>query len=212
MEMSPDQYLDGLYSRDTELERVSEAIRIAGMPEISVAPGYGRLLTLLIMMSNARSVLEIGALGGYSGICLARGLPGDGKMISLELRQDYADIAKQNLAASGLGGRAEYMVGDASESLKKLIGQGARFDFFFIDADKENYPHYLEACIALANEGAVIAADNTLLRGKTVDESRQGPSVLAMRQFNRVIAQDSRLMGVHLPAYDGLAIARVNRK
>jgi caffeoyl-CoA O-methyltransferase len=209
MVLSNDQYFDDLYSKDIDLERVREAIRDAGMPEISVAPGYGRLLTLLITMSKANSVLEIGALGGYSGICLARGLPENGKLISLELLQDYADIAKHNMAAAGLAGKAEYLVGDASASLSKLTGQGARFDFFFIDADKENYPLYLEACIQLANEGAIIAADNTLLHGKTIDESKQGPSVLAMRHFNRMIAQDSRLMGVHLPSYDGLALARV---
>jgi caffeoyl-CoA O-methyltransferase len=211
MELSPDQYFDDLYSRDLELERVRESIRDAGMPEISVAPGYGRLLTLLIKMSNARSVLEIGALGGYSGICLARGLPENGKLVSLELRQEYADIAKHNLAAAGLAGKIEYLVGDASVGLSKLKEQGALFDFFFIDADKENYPNYLEACIQLAKDGAIIAADNTLLHGKTVDESKQGPSVIAMRHFNRMIAQDSRLMGVHLPAFDGLALARVTK-
>ncbi|MCD9023178.1 O-methyltransferase [Cohnella silvisoli] len=211
MGVSPDQYFDDLYSRDPELERVGEVIRSAEMPEISVAPGYGRLLTFLTTISKARLVLEIGALGGYSGICLARGLTDDGKLLSLELHQEYADIAKANLTAAGLGDRVEYLVGDASESLEKLISQEKRFDFFFIDADKENYPHYLEACIQLANEGAIIAADNTLLRGKTTDDSKQGPSVLAMRQFNRLIAQDSRLLGVHLPAYDGLALARVKQ-
>ncbi len=212
MMLLPDQYLDDLYAKDAELERVSETIRNAGMPEISVAPGYGRLLAFLITLSKARNVLEIGALGGYSGICLARGMPEDGRLVSLELRQDYADLAKANMAASGFGDRAEYLVGDASESLGRLAAQGSRFDFFFIDADKENYPHYLEACIQLANEGAIIAADNTLLRGKTIDESKQGPSVVAMREFNRIIAQDPRLMGVHLPAYDGLALARVKTK
>jgi caffeoyl-CoA O-methyltransferase len=207
--VTPEQYFEVLYRSDPVLERVGEAIRNAGMPEISVASGYGRLLTLLVTMSKARSVLEIGALGGYSGICLARGLPDDGKLLSLELRQDYADIAKANLWAAGFGERTEYLVGDASESLEKLALHGARFDFFFIDADKENYPHYLEMCIKLANEGAIIAADNTLLGGKTADDSKQGPSVLAMRQFNRLIAQDSRLMGVLLPSYDGLALAKV---
>jgi caffeoyl-CoA O-methyltransferase len=211
MEISTDQYFDDLYRKDVDLERVREAIRDAGMPEISVAPGYGRLLTLLITMSKAHSVLEIGALGGYSGICLARGLPENGKLISLELRQDYVDIAKHNMAAAGLAGKVEYRVGDASAALSKLTEQGARFDFFFIDADKENYPLYLEACIQLANEGAIIAADNTLLHGKTIDESKQGPSVIAMRHFNQIIAQDSRLMGVHLPAYDGLALAKVTK-
>jgi predicted O-methyltransferase YrrM len=212
MGMSPDQYFDELYLKDPDLERVGESIRNAGMPAISVAPGYGRLLTFLVSLSHSRSILEIGALGGYSGICLARGLPADGRLVSLELRQEYADIAMTNMASAGLGGLAEYRVGDASASLEKLQEEGARFDFFFIDADKENYPHYLETCIKLANDGAIIAADNTLLRGKTIDESRQGPSVLAIRSFNRTIAQDPRLSGVHLPAYDGLALARVRTK
>ncbi|WP_256760035.1 O-methyltransferase [Cohnella sp. WQ 127256] len=209
MGVQPDQYFDDLYGNDSELERVKESIREAGMPDISVAPGYGRLLTLLITLTQARSVLEIGALGGYSGICLARGLPQDGKLVSLELRQEYADIARSNMVASKLESYVDYRVGDASVSLEKLMKEAARFDFFFIDADKENYPQYLEACIGLANKGAIIAADNTLLRGRTIDDNKQGPSVLAVRQFNRMIAQDPRLMGVHLPAYDGLALARV---
>lgn len=182
------------------------------MPEISVASGYGRLLTFLVKLTGAKRVLEIGALGGYSGICLARGLDSEGSLISLELRQDFADVAKQNLCAAGLGDRVEYRVGDASASLAELVKQDARFDFFFIDADKENYPHYLEECIQLSNDGAIIAADNTLLRGRTLDIGKQGPSVLAMRDFNRRIAQDRRLLGVHLPAFDGLALARVSSK
>jgi caffeoyl-CoA O-methyltransferase len=209
MELSPGQYFDQLFSQDTDLERVIEVIQSSGMPAISIAPGYGRLLTFLITLSKARNVLEIGALGGYSGICLARGLPQDGKLVSLELRQDYADIAKTNLTAAGLGNLVQYVVGDASASLAKLRAQGEHYDFFFIDADKESYPHYLKQCIRLANNGAIIAADNTLLGGKTADPDKQGPSVLAMREFNRLIAQDSRLTGVHLPAYDGLALAIV---
>jgi caffeoyl-CoA O-methyltransferase len=210
MDLSPEQYFDQLFSQDADLERVNEVIRSSGMPAISVASGYGRLLTFLITLSKARNVLEIGALGGYSGICLARGLPHDGKLVSLELRQDYADIARANLTAAGLGNFVQYVVGDASASLAQLRTRGERFDFFFIDADKENYPHYLEECIRLANKGAIIAADNTLLRGSTADPNKQGPSVLAMREFNKLIAQDSRLRGVHLPAYDGLALAIVN--
>ncbi|WP_373229382.1 O-methyltransferase [Cohnella sp.] len=212
MELLPDQYFDQLYARDTDLERVNEVIRSHGMPEISVASGYGRLLTFLISLSKAERVLEIGALGGYSGICLARGLSPGGELVSLELRQDYADIAQINVSAAGLGDRVRYVVGDASQSLAMLHSQGDRFDFFFIDADKENYPHYLDECIRLSNEGAIIAADNTLLRGKTIDSVKQGPSVLSMREFNRRIAQDPRLVGVHLPAYDGLALARVIKR
>lgn len=208
---SPDDYFDSLYPRDEALARALEATAAAGMPAISVAPGYGRLLTLLVAASGAKRALEIGALGGYSGICLARGLPAEGKLVSLELRADYAALAQANVAAAGFGAVAEYRVGEASAGLAALEREGERFGFFFIDADKENYPHYLEACIRLAEPGAIIAADNTLLRGRTTDPERQGPSVQAMRAFNRTIANDARLQGVHLPAYDGLAIARVLR-
>jgi len=204
-----EKYLDSLFGADGDLERVLAAIRGAGMPEISVAPGYGRLLTLLVGLRQARDVLEIGALGGYSGICLMRGMPEDGQLTSLELREDYAELACGNLAAAGYAGRSAYIVGEAAASLAKLAEEGRRFDFFFIDADKENYPHYLERAIELARPGAVIAADNTLLHGRTVDPAKEGPSVLAMREFNRRIAQDPRLSGVHLPAYDGLALAAV---
>lgn len=207
---SPDAYLDELFPPDPELARVNEAIKAAGMPEISVAPGYGRLLTMLVKISGAARALEIGALGGYSGICLARGLPRSGRLVSLELREDYANIAGANLAAAGFGEVVEYMVGEANLSLADLERQGEKFDFFFIDADKENYPNYLESCIRLANPGALIAADNTLLRGRTIDSAKQGPSVLAVREFNRRIANDPRLLGVHLPSYDGLALARVS--
>jgi len=209
VEQTPETYFDELYEPDPELERVAESIKEAGMPEISVAPGYGRLLTLLVSATGARDALEIGALGGYSGICLARGLPAGGKLVSLELKPEYAELASANLRAAGHGDKAEYRIGEAAESLAKLREEGASFDFFFIDADKGNYPFYLEACIGLARPGAILAADNTLLRGKTLDGTKQGPSVLALRQFNRTIAQDERLQGVHLPAFDGLALARV---
>ncbi len=208
---SPDDYFDSLFPRDETLERVKEAIAAAGMPAISVAPGYGRLLTMLAAMSGAPSALEIGALGGYSGICLARGLPPGGKLVSLELRADYAAFAQANVTAAGFGDAVEYRIGEAAAGLAELERQGARFGFFFIDADKENYPNYLEACIRLSVPGAIIAADNTLLRGRTTDFARQGPSVLAVREFNRRIANDPRLQGAHLPAYDGLALARVLR-
>ncbi|MFB9278181.1 O-methyltransferase [Cohnella cellulosilytica] len=208
-EWTPNTYFDSLYESDRDLERVAERLQAEGMRDISVAAGYGRLLTFLVAATGARRVLEIGALGGYSGICLARALPEDGRLVSLELKREYAELARENLTAAGLGDKAEYRVGEAAASLEELKREGARFDFFFIDADKENYPHYLEACIALANRGAVIAADNTLLGGKTIDETRQGPSARAMRHFNQTIARDERLQGVHLSAFDGLALARV---
>jgi caffeoyl-CoA O-methyltransferase len=209
MEGKIEAYLDSLYEKDPDLERVLEEIRRRGMPEISVAPGYGRLLTLLVSVTRAKQVLEIGALGGYSGICLLRGTNGEGKLTSLELREDYAAVARANMSAAGYGDRLESIVGDASASLDRLAYEGRRFDFFFIDADKENYPHYLDQAIRLGNPGALIAADNTLLHGRTIDPDKQGPSVAAMREFNRRIAQDPRLTSVHLPSYDGFALAMV---
>lgn len=202
-------YLESLFEKDAVLTNALEEIRKRGMPEISIAPGYGRLLTLLTALKQAREVLEIGALGGYSGICLLRGMPADGKLTSLELRGDYAEVAQGNLAAAGYAGRSETVVGEAAVSLARFAEEGRRFDFFFIDADKENYPLYLERAIELARPGALIAADNTLLHGRSFDRDKEGPSVQAMREFNRRIAQDPRLAGAHLPAYDGLALAVV---
>lgn len=207
--MSTEQYVERLLGEDADLERVHQTIQEKGMPEISIASGYGRLLTMLVRMSGARNVLEIGALGGYSGICLARGLTDGGRLTSLELLQEYADVARGSLEAAGLGDRVEYRVGDAKETLAVLAEEGRKFDFFFIDADKESYPTYLEWAIKLANPGAVITGDNALLHGRTIDPDKNGPSVLAMRQFNESMVSDERLIGTLLPAYDGLAVAVV---
>lgn len=207
--MTAETYVELLYKEDEMLLRVQEGIRARGMPEISIAPGYGRLLTMLVAMAKAQRVLEIGALGGYSGICLARGLGEGGQLVSLELKQEFADVAKHYLTEAGFGSRVEYRVGEALEHLDALQAEGARFDFFFIDADKVNYPNYLERAIQLANPGAVIMGDNTLMRGRTLDPSQTKASVAAMREFNKQIAEDPRLDSTMLPAYDGLAIARV---
>jgi predicted O-methyltransferase YrrM len=204
-----DRYVESLYETDADLERVNEAIRQHGMPEISVAPGYGRLLTMLVRLSGAKRLLEIGALGGYSGICLARGLSGGGKLTSLELKDEFASVAKANLTASGFGDVVEYRIGEALDSLEHLGEEGASFDFFFIDADKGNYVRYLDWAIRLAAPGALIVGDNALLHGKTMDPDAKGSSVVVMREFNSRIASDSRLESTILPAYDGLCIARV---
>lgn len=204
-----EQYVDSLYGLDSDLERVKAGIAANGMPDISVADGYGRLLTMLVSLTKAQSIVEIGALGGYSGICLARGLKEGGKLTSLELLQNYADLAKKHMEAAGLGEKVEYMVGDAKQSLAELLSAGRKFDFFFIDADKEGYPVYLDYAIALASPGAVIVGDNILLRGRTTNPAKAGPSVQAVRSFNETIASDERLQSTVLPGYDGLAIAIV---
>jgi caffeoyl-CoA O-methyltransferase len=207
--ITADHYVESLYEEDAELSKVKETIRANNMPEISIAPGYGRLLTMLVKLNRSRNVLEIGALGGYSGICLARGLDEDGRLVSLELKPEFAEVAKSNLVEAGLGDRVEYRIGDALGQLTKLYEEGAKFDLFFIDADKVNYPNYLEWAIKLANPGAIIVGDNTLMRGRTLNPAEKKTSVEAMRLFNRTIAADPRLESTMLPAYDGLAIAIV---
>lgn len=207
--ITPEQYSEDLYAPDETLLKVKESIAEAGIRDVSIVPGYGRLLTMLVQMSRAERVLEIGALGGYSGICLARGLSAQGKVVSLELKQENADLAQRNMSEAGYGEQVQYKIGPALDSLKELESSGERFNFFFIDADKENYPNYLEYAIKLAQPGAIIAGDNTLLRGRTLDAEKNGPSVLAMRQFNETIARDERLISTFLPAYDGLALALV---
>ncbi|GAA4862563.1 O-methyltransferase [Paenibacillus vulneris] len=208
-QLTAEQYVESLLEQDEQLEKVTQSIAESGMRDISVAKGYGKLLTLLVKMNGARNVLEIGALGGYSGICLARGLGEQGKLYSLELKQEYADLAHRNLTEAGLGDKVEYRVGEALDSLAQLEAEGHRFDLFFIDADKGNYPNYLEWAIKLANPGAVIVGDNTLLHGDSMNPEENGNRVIKMREFNEGITRDPRLEGVILPAYDGLAIARI---
>ncbi|RXZ82229.1 O-methyltransferase [Paenibacillaceae bacterium] len=204
-----EQYIEELYPADADLERASKGIREAGMPEISIAPGYGRLLTMLVRMSGAKEVLEIGALGGYSGICLCRGFGQGGRLTSLELEQRFADVAQEHVSQAGFGGQTTYRIGDAKQSLAALVEEGRKFDFFFIDADKEGYPLYLDYAIQLANPGAIIAADNVLLRGRVADPAKNSSSVVAMRTFNERFAADERLDSLILSAYDGLALAVV---
>jgi caffeoyl-CoA O-methyltransferase len=207
--ISAESYVEALYEQDPVLEMVKEGIRNRNMPEISIASGYGRLLTMLVKMIRAKNVLEIGALGGYSGICLSRGLEAGGKLVSLELKQEFADAAKFHITEAGFGEQVEYRIGEALDQFEVLKAEGRTFDFFFIDADKVNYPNYLECAIRLANPGAVIVGDNTLMHGHVLDPAVNKASVEAMREFNRRIAEDPRLESTILPAYDGLAIARI---
>lgn len=197
------QYVEALLGQDEALERIERSLVEAGMPSISVHPMVGRLLTMLVQMSGARRVLEIGALGGYSAICLARG-GADVRITSLELKPEFAAVAAANIDREGAGDQVEHIIGDARESLKQLTGP---YDLVFLDADKEGYPHYLDEAMRLGRAGTIIVGDNTLLRGRTLDRGKNGPAVLAMREFNRRMVQDDQLRGVMLPGFDGLAIA-----
>ncbi len=209
--LQEEQYVEKLYPIDEQLKMVKDGIAAAGMRDISVADGYGRLLTMLAKMNGALHALEVGALGGYSGICIARGLREGGTLVSLELMPQYAELAKKHMELAGYGEKVEYRIGDAKESFARLEKEERKFDFFFIDADKEGYPSYLDYAIKLANPGAIIIGDNIFLRGRTLNEEKQGPAVQAVRDFNQRIANDPRLESTVLPGYDGLAIAIVKK-
>ncbi|MFN2746396.1 MULTISPECIES: O-methyltransferase [unclassified Bacillus (in: firmicutes)] len=207
------RYIDSVFSKqDALLEEVISSIRENGMPPISVSPSSGKLLTMLVSISGAQNVLEIGALGGYSGICLARGFGSKGRLTSLELKENYAKLAYNSLSKAGFGDQVSYMTGPALESLEKLAGDQKRFDFFFIDADKGNYEHYLAYCIKLAEPGALIIADNVLAGGSVADqdaEPRRHTDV--MKVFNKTVANHPQLESLLMPIGDGITISRVKQ-
>jgi predicted O-methyltransferase YrrM len=208
-----DGYIEDLFGTSDEvLEATLTDSRRGGLPEINVSSNQGRLMRLLTEIAGARRILEIGTLGGYSAIHLARGLPDDGALISFEIDEHHADVARNNVERAGLSDIVEVRVGDAHELLSDLIENGeGPFDLIFIDADKEGYPDYLNASLRLVRPGSVILGDNTI-RGGTVLNPRE-ETARAAREFNRRIAEDPRLSGIVLPLIreriDGLTIARV---
>lgn len=208
-----DAYVEGLFApRDPALEAALEDSRGAGLPEIHISPSEGVLLGLLAQIAGARRVLEIGTLGGYSAIHLARALPEDGALLSLEIDERHAEVARKNVERAGLAERVEIRVGDAKEILAGLVERGeGPFDVVFIDADKEGYQEYLEWALRLSRPGTLILGDNAIRGGSVLDPGDD--SSRAIREFNERLAADRRLSAVVLPLLreriDGLAIARV---
>lgn len=197
--------------QDEVLESVLAAIDEKGMRPISVSPASGKLLTMLVAMTGAEKVLEIGALGGYSGICLARGFRTQGHLTSLELEQDYAELASAHLAQAGFSGQVDYLTGPALDSLAQLKNDGRTFDFFFIDADKENYENYLAACLELAENGALIVADNVLAGGSVAEAGKERQHTELMKKFNKTAARHLQLESILLPVGDDLLVSRVKK-
>lgn len=208
--MTLDQYLDDVFiHEDAFLRGIKTNIEEHGMPSISVPPVTGAALAWLIRTTNRQNLLEIGALGGYSGVWMARALSPTGRLTSLELNPEYRDVALANLTRAGFGDRVTYHVGPAAQSLARLAQEGRTFDFFFIDADKDNYPVYLEYAVKLAEPHAIITADNTLQGGRVLDDADHDARVVAVRAFNRAVSEHPRLHSTLLPIGDGLTVARV---
>jgi len=211
-----DFYIDELFAPEDEaLKRAIDGARKHDLPQIQVSPGQGKLLYLLAKMIGARRILEVGTLGGYSAIWLARALPDGGKLITLEANENYARVAGDSIARAGLKDRVEVVVGDATRTLASITAVAPEpFDMVFLDADKINYPHYLQLVMSCVRSGSVILADNVIRAGTVLAPSPDDHAAAAARAFNRMIAEDDRLEAlvlqqVGVKGHDGLAIARV---
>lgn len=209
-----DDYIGRKFSpQDEALSGALEDSRRAGLPEIHISPAQGRLMQLLVEIAGARRILEIGTLGGYSTIYLARGLPEGGSLVSLELEERYASIARNNLARAGLSDEVEVRVGDAPELLSDMR---ETFDLVFIDADKENYPEYLDHALRLTRSGSLILADNTIFGGSVIEGSEYADAEeegVYLREFNDRAAADERMSATIIPLLrervDGMTVCRV---
>ena len=210
-----DYYAGVLGATDPVLEDVLKASEAAGLPSIQVSPLQGRMLMILAQMAGARRILEIGTLGGYSTIWLARALPKGGEAITLEAEPHHAETAKANIERAGFGHMVEIKLGPAAETLEAMVKDGVRpFDFIFIDADKPGYPVYLDLAVKLSWPGTVILADNMVRQGAVADADSDDESVKAVRLFNEKLAADKRLSAsavqtVGVKGYDGFVLARV---
>jgi predicted O-methyltransferase YrrM len=213
---SVDRYLnDTLIPPDPALDAALAANAAANLPAIDVSPSQGKLLQLLAETQGAHRILEIGTLGGYSTINLARALPPNGKLITLELDPHHAEVALANIARAGLAHTVELRLGPALDSLAQLHAEHVEpFDLIFLDANKDGYPLYLTAALKLARPGTLILADNVIRDGEVIDPTSTDPNVQGVRRFFEILAADPRLSStavqtVGSKGYDGFAIARV---
>jgi predicted O-methyltransferase YrrM len=205
-----------LLGRDAALEAAVEASARAGLPAIAVSPPQGRFLNLLARVHGARSILELGTLGGYSTIWLARALPADGRLVTLELDPDYAAVAQANIVRAGLTDLVEQRVGAAADGLRSLIEEGAGpFDLVFIDADKQGTPEYFELSLQLVRPGGLIVVDNVVRDGALADPDTDDPRALGMRRFHELAAKQPRveattIQTVGSKGYDGFTMMLVD--
>ncbi|NNG05035.1 MAG: O-methyltransferase [Inquilinus sp.] len=211
---SVERYIDDLFVPADPALDAALAAQSAGLPDIQVSAGQGKLLYLLARLCGARRILEIGTLAGYSAIWLGRALRVDGRLITLEVNAEHAAMARTNLDRAGLGGRVEVLVGTALETLPRLAaGVDAPFDLVFLDADKTGYVAYLDWALELTRPGGLILADN-VVRGGTVLDAGADAAAQGARAFNAALAADPRVEAIVVQqvgskGHDGLAIARM---
>jgi caffeoyl-CoA O-methyltransferase len=197
---------------DAELRTANDRAQAAGLPPIQISPLQGKLLQVLAAAAGARKILEIGALAGYSGAWLARALPADGKLITLEVSAKHAEVVRETFAAAGVADRAEVRVGPALETLPTLASE-APFDLVFIDADKGNYPAYLDWAVKLSRPGTIIVADNVIRGGRVFQSPPPDENAAGGAAYNAKLLANPRLLSVAFPmddeGMDGFAISVV---
>jgi len=211
-----DSYIEKLFiAPDFALEAALDSSKAAGLPTINVSPAQGKLLHLLARMQGAHKILELGTLGGYSTIWLARALPPDGRLISLEIDPKRAEIARANIARAELASVVEIRVGRATDSMQRLLAESSGpFDLIFIDADKPGYAEYLQWALKLSRAGTLILADNVIRKGAVADPTSADENVQGIRKFNEALAAEKRvttsvIQTVGSKGYDGLALILV---
>jgi predicted O-methyltransferase YrrM len=201
-------YVSRLFAAEDEvLASLREEADRTGLPPISISADTGRLLQVLLLAIGARRVLEVGTLGGYSAIWIARALPADGRLVSIELDPRHAEFAARHIRRAGLDGAVEIRVGRALDVLAALDGE--RFDAIFLDADKEPLPTYFEWGLRLVRRGGLIIADNALWGGRVVDDRVDDDATRGVRELNRRMATDPRVAGILVPTHDGVAVGVV---
>jgi len=206
-----------LLKPDPALDAAAAASEAAGLPPIAITPNQGKLLELLARIHNAQSILELGTLGGYSTIWLARALPEGGRLVTLEREPRYAEVALANIANAGLADTVQVRVGPALETLPEMHDEGeGPFDLIFIDADKQNYPGYLEWSLKLSRVGTLIVGDNVVRGGAILDsgDSEDGGVAAGVRKFYEMLAAEPRVSAtaiqtVGAKGHDGFALGLV---
>ncbi|WP_373515197.1 O-methyltransferase [Persicitalea sp.] len=213
-----DEYIGDLLGQEDEvLKNTIQSLDQAGMPQISVSANQGKFLQVLMALGNVKTVLELGTLGGYSTIWLARALPEDGKIITLEIDEHHAEVARRNIAKAGFSDKVKVRVGKALDLLPQMEADGeGPFDMIFVDADKPPYAEYFKHALALSRPGTLIICDNVIREGKVLDAESTDERVQGVQRFNQLLANTLQVTATILQTvgakdYDGMAIAVVNR-
>jgi predicted O-methyltransferase YrrM len=211
-----DQFFSAaLIAAHHDLESALDSSRTAGLPAISVSPNQGKLLEILARILNARSILEIGTLGAYSTIWLARGMEPGGRLITLEADPAHAAVARANIARAGLQNTVEVRLGSAADTLPQIFAEArGPFDLIFIDADKKSIPLYFEWSLRLSRPGTIIVVDNVVRDGRVIDSESDDPDIQGVRRFIEMMGANETVSGtaiqtVGIKGYDGFAIVRV---